>query len=480
MSHNDTDLAEINKENYVSVSKTENFKNFLESVGLPTDNIIANDQQREIISTNITKCLKNIPESQKQNARYLSKFVGASVIGLFDAALNYIWNEVVLNLRERAVLYGLDLFYDAAVSGKKRDSYQTEDDLEGLKDVVLLDTCKKLELISDIVYKKLSNILTMRNDVAASHPNVESIRAFELLGWVETCVYDVLQDKPSESALQIKSFIENIKNTEEELEFIVVEKLKKEIENLSISHVNNLLIRIFGMYVDEKSPQILRVNLSKIASKVWSFSEEKVKYNIGTQVEKFEINLNNNKKKFGLEFLEIVDGNRYKTKQAKLWELTDLCDKLEDARTGFDNYWNEPSIIQDILSYLNTSLDIPKAISEKMIQTILLCRIGKGIPYQEGVSPQARPLYDKFFKLLDDDMIIQLIKITFRPIIRLRIDSSEISLKQYNEILDILYSIATKPRVKNILDFLRRNVKNATNAYNSPEFKELFSPYINK
>ena len=234
------------------------------------------------------------------------------------------------------------------------------------------------------------------------------------------------------------------------------------------------------MYVDEKNPQVLRVNLSKISPKVWAFSEEKVKYNIGMQIDKFEVNLNTIKQKFGLEFLEIVDGNRYKTEKTKFLELDDLCDKLEDARTGYDNYWNEPSIIQDILSFVRTPLDIPKAISEKMIQTILLCRIGKGISYQEGVSPQARPLYDKFFKLLDDDMIIQLIKITFKPIIRLRIDNSEISLKQYNEILDILYSIATKPRVKNILDFLRKNIKNATNAYTIKEFKELFSPYITK
>ena len=479
MNHNDDVSLEVSKDN-VPVSTTESFKNFLESVGLPTNNIIANDFERKIMNANIKNYLQTLSAEEKQNARYLSKFVGASAIGLFDAALNYIWNEVVLNLRKKAILYGIDLFFDAAVGGKKRDMYKEEKDLEGLKDSVLLDTCKKLELLSDVVYEKLSYILTMRNEVAASHPNVESIGAYELLGWVQTCVKDILQDKPSESALKIKAFIENIKNTENELDLNIVERLNQEIEKLSTPHVNNLLITIFGMFVDETKPQVLRANLSKIAPKVWSFSEDKVKYNIGTQVEKFEINLNSSKTKFALEFLELVDGNRYKTKQTKLFELTDLCDKLEEARTSFDNYWNEPSIIQDILSFVKISLDIPKAISEKMIQTILLCRIGKGISYQEGVSPQARPLYDKFFKLLDDDMIIQLIKITFKPIVKIKIDNTDISLKQYNEILNILYSIATKPRVKSILDFLRRNVKNATNAYNSPEFKELFSPYINK
>jgi hypothetical protein len=86
-----------------------------------------------------------------------------------------IWNEVVLNLRKKVVIYGIDIFYNAAVSGNNRESYKDESDLDGLRDSVLLNTCRKLELISDVVYWKLDHILTMRNEVAASHPNVKSI-----------------------------------------------------------------------------------------------------------------------------------------------------------------------------------------------------------------------------------------------------------------------------------------------------------------
>ncbi|ACB95131.1 hypothetical protein Bind_1498 [Beijerinckia indica subsp. indica ATCC 9039] len=37
-----------------------------------------------------------------------------------------------------------------------------------LKDAVLLDTCRKLKLISDTTYKKLKHILDMRNDIGIS------------------------------------------------------------------------------------------------------------------------------------------------------------------------------------------------------------------------------------------------------------------------------------------------------------------------
>ena len=107
------------------------------------------------------------------------------------------------------------MFYDAAVGGNNRYLYKDESDLDGLKDSVLLDTCRKLELISDIVYRKLDHILTMRNEVAASHPNVESIGGFELLGWLQTCVKDVLQDKPSDSAIRIRALVDNLKSRQD-------------------------------------------------------------------------------------------------------------------------------------------------------------------------------------------------------------------------------------------------------------------------
>ncbi|MBD4426879.1 hypothetical protein GUG96_15855, partial [Xanthomonas citri pv. citri] len=91
--------------------------------------------------------------------RYLSKFVVGAGFGLFDYSLNAIWNEVVIDLRRKAITYGIDIFFDSAVGGgKNREFYKTDDDLASLKDAVLLDTCRKLELISDTTYKKLKHI----------------------------------------------------------------------------------------------------------------------------------------------------------------------------------------------------------------------------------------------------------------------------------------------------------------------------------
>ena len=86
------------------------FEEFLISVGLPSENIIASIEERENIMNMLPSLIQKLPSEQKRNATYLSRFVAGSTIGLFDAALNYVWDEVVVNLRRKITYYGIDIF----------------------------------------------------------------------------------------------------------------------------------------------------------------------------------------------------------------------------------------------------------------------------------------------------------------------------------------------------------------------------------
>jgi hypothetical protein len=186
---------------------------FLSAIGLPSENVIAVQGEREIMGANLIGFIEKLPADVKKDARYLSKFVVGAGTGLFDYSLNAIWNEVVLVLRKKAIFYGIDIFFDAAVGGgKNRDYYESEDDLASLKDVVLLDTCRKLELISDTTYKKLRHMLDMRNDIGISHPTEYAIGAFELLGWLDNCV-QVLDDQPTEAALKVQVSLRTLRSS---------------------------------------------------------------------------------------------------------------------------------------------------------------------------------------------------------------------------------------------------------------------------
>jgi hypothetical protein len=457
--------------------ETTVFSQYLRQFGLPTNNVIATTEERRIVTINLPAFLDALPPEEKRDARYLSKFVGATAIGLFDAALNYVWNEVVLNLRKKACIYGIDLFFDAAVGGKTRDLYKDENDLNGLKDSVLLDTCRKLELVSDVVYRKLDHILTMRNEVAASHPNVESIGGFELLGWLQTCVKDVLQDRPSDSAIRIRSLVDNLKARRDVVDDPTLTRFFGELKNLSLPHVHNLLITLFGIFVSPETDQILRKNVARLAPAVWQHGEDRVKYRIGTMIDGYRTNLQQVKLEQGIEFLKIVGGRMFESLPARTIALENLSDRLDDAHDGWDNYYNEPPIMREILSYFRSSVDIPKETMPKLTRVILRCRLGRGLSYRDGVSPSGVPLYDKFFGMLDDTGVAYCTENLFIPEINSKL-SNEICQKHLTSVLQGLKKITIADRLKSAIDFLLGNIADAQNASSHAKFRELTAPFI--
>jgi hypothetical protein len=458
-------------------AETAVFTAYLQQLGLPIDNIIASTAERGVIAINLPTLLDGLPAEEKRDARYLSKFVGATAIGLFDAALNYVWNEVVLNLQKKASLYGIELFFDAAVGGKTRDLYKDEKDLSGLKDCVLLDTCRKLELVSDIVYRKLDHILTMRNEVAASHPNVERIGGYELLGWLQTCMKDVLQDRPSESAIQIKSFVDNLKSRTDAIDDNTANRLSNELKNLSLPHLHNLLITIFGIFVSADTSQVLRLNVAKIAPAVWKHASDQMKFKIGIQLDTYRTNLNQEKQTRGQEFLRIVDGLNYESIPAKVVALDGIVDQLLAAHQGWDNFYNEPPFITDILRYCKTARDIPKESLPKIAKTILRCRLGRGLTYNKGVSPGGKPKYDQFFKMLDDDGIAYCLTYLFDPTINGKLTNG-ICQEHLLAILTTMRGIVISDRLRSAIDLLMANISIAWQANNWAEFRELTAPFI--
>ena len=459
------------------VADSTMFESYLESLDLPTANVIATTDERKIVGENLPAFLSSIPTDDKAEARYLSKFVGATAIGLFDAALNYIWNEVVLNLRKKAVIYGIDIFFDAAVGGRNRDLYNDEDDLGGLKDQVLLDTCRKLELISDVVYRKLVHILTMRNEIAASHPNVEQIGGFELMGWLQTCVKDVLQDNMSESAIQIQSIVQNIRSSTDPVDPQNLNHFELGLKNLSTAHIHNLLVTLFGIFIDDRSDQILRRNVASLSVPVWNHSLDVVKVKLAGRIDGYRSNMQTDKIERAREFLTHVDGLRFESLSARIIALAELARKLHDAHVGWDNFYNEPPLIREILSYVKSSTDIPDEVKPQLIEAVLMCRIGNGVNYCGGVSSGGKESYSAFLKLLDDDGISKIIWYLFQPHISSRLykDNCKTAL---SEVLAEIRPTILSDRLGEAVDILLNDIENAYKAIKNKEFASLVEPWI--
>ncbi len=458
-------------------AETTTFQSYLSEHGLPTENIIADWSERVVVGENLPTLLDSLPPELKRDARYLSKFVGATAIGLFDAALNYVWNEVVLNLRDKASTYGIDLFFDAAVGGSARSSYKNEDDLPGIKDRVLLDTCRKLELISDVVYRKLDHILTMRNEVAASHPNVGAIGGYELLGWLQTCVRDVIQDQLSDSAIRIKSLVANLKASTDLLDQQTVECFNGQVRHLSLPHIQNLTLTIFALYTSPDTGSTLRANIAKIAPAVWQAAPESIKYRVGAKIDGYRTNLEQDRLSHGTQFLDLVGGHRFETVSARLAALTTLSQNLSDAHHEYDNYYKEPPVMQSILKYCDSVDDIPEGVLPTLVTAVVRCRIGNGTWYRDGVSPGARPLYDQFIGLLNERGVVAVLQALTDSTINHRLRQAR-CIPHATAVLQIARARVVSDRLRECIDMLLAKPNSMNGTLVSRDYRERLAPLL--
>lgn len=472
MSENKPELQIITSENHELVPFT-NFELYLHKLGLPHEGIIASDKERRMMSMILPQTIQELSPQTKRDAVYLSKFVASSAIGLYDAALNYLWNEVVVSLRVKVKIYGLDLFFDAAVGGQLRETYNTIEDLSSIKDNTLIDTCRKLELISDLLHEKLKHILYMRNNIGASHPNDESIRTLELLGWLETCVKDVIDDKPSEAAIFIQQLIVNLKNKDLVLDKTRLKQIQETLQKQNTRISGNLLVTLFSIFTKKNTSPDVRANILKLAPIVWDTSPENKKYEIGFNLDQYSVNLDEESLSLGNSFLEKCNGINYKSEGTRSREINELLNRLLDTHYAWDNFHHEVPIARQIKKYITEETDILSNIEDKLIKTILICRVGNGNWYCNGVSPGAKPIYDEIIRLFNSRQVNKLLKLLHEPEIRNMLSIGNCIL-QTRYLLSLINLDLQDGRTKEAIEFILDNIDvYKSKIFTTRELKEL-------
>lgn len=161
---------------------TNGLVTYLGELGLPTEQVLVPVGERTKVINNLPEVINLVDADQRIHSIYLSKFIAACGAGLFDAALNFIWDETVLNLRQKVARFDIEYFYDSVVTDEtRRRKLRGEEDLVKLDEWELVRGCHLTGILSDIGYKHLDYIRDMRNWASAAHPNQNDLTGFQLI-----------------------------------------------------------------------------------------------------------------------------------------------------------------------------------------------------------------------------------------------------------------------------------------------------------
>lgn len=379
--------------------------NLLEKIGLPTDNVLSPIEERIKVIHALESTLEILPYEKRDKAYYLSKFTVAVMVGLFDGALNFLWDETVKAIRKLVVSFDLQHFFIIAETlSAKYKGLQVEKDMEAISEHDLIEICRRIGLISDINFKRLEHVNYLRNHASSAHPNENEISGIEMLSLLEHCLKYAIIAQPDHSVIQIKRLLDNIrKNTFPDEDFQLI---GQDIAKQPQQRIDDFMNSLFGLYCDSRQDQDVKNNIENLAPYIWVSCSDEVKYVIGSKFGLYRKNGDIDKRNATQKILEIVGGLQYKDEDSLVAELIEKLQNLRTVHFEWNNFYNEFAHVKSIKESLPKK-SIPTAARKLFVKVICICFIGNGKGYRLGVDENALPYYKEFIHAFSIKEVIE-------------------------------------------------------------------------
>jgi hypothetical protein len=446
----ETSDAIVKRDDYIPQLQTfeEGFLSVVAKCGLPTKSIFVGVPERATVFRNIDLVLQQVPEDQRSDSVYLSKFLAATASGLFDAALNYLWDETIQEIRKRVIQYDVEYFYDNATHEEKRKKLRGPDDITKLDDSELIQGARNIGLISELGYKHLDYIRYMRNWASAAHPNQNQLTGLQLISWLETCIKEVISLPLSNIAIEIKQLLTNIKSnalTQDD-----ARNIAPFFGNLTVHQVSNLASGFAGIYTDPASTPQARQNINYLLPYLWDRVDEGTRQGFGIKYGKFIANNEKERAQLARQFLEIVDGVAYIPDDLKAAEIETAVQNLLSAHRAFQNFYSEPPFARQLVSLVGSAGSIPKQVRNTYVIGIVEVFLTNG----NGIAWNAEPHYRDLVNAFNQDQgIVAMLAFTDERIAsRLQFTLCQ---KKYWELLDLIDGKITAPAARELMDEIR-------------------------
>lgn len=353
-----------------------------QSLGVPRS-VLASDDEIQSAWTSLPAVLTKIPPELR--TEQLARACVAVGVGLFDSAINYVWNLSVVHLRGCIKTFGLNVV--GQIVGKSFD----EKSLNDLKDAELLDLALKLNLITEGGYFYLDQCRDIRNNFSAAHPSMGPVDEHEVIGFINRCAKHALSSEINPKGVDAQKFIKALKAGK-----FTSEQKQKWVERLSGTHEAQrelLLTTLHGIYCDPTASEESRVNSLTLCQEFVDDFTPKYKSALVDQHSEYLALGDSKRHKASAQFFERLGLLSLLSEPERHSMVTNACKLLMSAHQAYDNFYNEPPFAERLASLLSQGA-VPDTAKQAMVEAVVTCGVGN----QYGVSNAAWLYYRNMVK----------------------------------------------------------------------------------
>lgn len=362
---------------------TSSLLEITKALGISRD-IVASDEEISEAWRSLPSVMKKIPPELMSKG--LARMCISVASGLFDSAINYIWNASVIELRNKVKRFGLNIVGQVS----SRNDFD-ENKLNDLKDSELLDLCLQLNLITEDGYFFLDQCRDIRNNFSAAHPTIGDIDNHEFISYVNRCAKYALGNEQNPIGVNVADLINALK-----LSKFTDEQLSTWVERLSKTHEAQrelLFGTMHGMYCDPQSSEETRVNALNIIDSFKDKLSPTIKSNLIDHHQDYIAQGKTDKHAASQIFFEKLGLLELLGESEHHALISNACKRLWGVHQSMDNFYNEPPFAERLLQ-LSIQGSIPKTAKKEYVYTVIGCAIGN----QYGVSNNAYVSYEKMIQ----------------------------------------------------------------------------------
>ncbi|MCF2849447.1 hypothetical protein NH514_20180 [Pseudoalteromonas sp. ACER1] len=352
------------------------------ALGIPR-NVLASQEEIEYAWRDLPRELREIPADLR--GELVARMCVAVSTGLFDGAMNYIWNAAILQLRQKIRNFGL------AVVAQIQQSDFEEKNLVELQDSRLLDLCLKLNIVNEDGFFFLDQCRDVRNNFSAAHPTMGTVNDREFTTFLNRCVRYALADSASPRGVDIGAFISAVKGPR-----FNDHQCQIWIQRLTETHdaQRQMLVNmVHGVYCDPATAEPARLNALDICSGLSENFTASIKSDLINSHSEYVAKGIEDKHTASLQFFEKLGLLGLLNESEQHVVFSRAIDRLWNVHNGMNNFYNEPPFAERLLEVSQQGA-IPETIQDHFVQTVVSCRIGNGY----GVSNAAEHYYNEIIQ----------------------------------------------------------------------------------